>query len=190
MLQKEKLQSIKSNKKWKWNGSPQALFLCTHTHSHTPALWIKNMLQELKKITNQGNMKISLQRSQNSWAPAWTNRKTPFLFSACCPSLPPSLSPPLTLSLPLSTPTVPSPFFGRWYGGPRCYISLANGEQRGAGSVLHSRCPLLLKSSCLQLSNSTHMRKSCGSTGSITHTWQPEAAASSRRRVHFFPSQS
>ena len=187
MLQKEKPQSIKSNKKWKWNGSPQALFLCTHTHTHTCSVDKEHVTGVKEDYKSRKYENILAKKSKLMSSCLDEQENTFFIFSML--SLPPSLS-PLTLSLPLSTPTVPSPFFGRWYGGPRCYISLANGEQRGAGSVLHSRCPLLLKSSCLQLSNSTHMRKSCGSTGSITHTWQPEAAASSRRRVHFFPSQS
>lgn len=46
-----------------------------------------------------------------------------------------------SMSLSLSTPSIPSPFFGRWYGGPRCYISLANGEQRGAGLVCTPDAP-------------------------------------------------
>ena len=119
--------------------------------------------------------------------PGRTGKHLFYFQHAVPPSLLLWLAPSLSLSLSLYPHRTLTFFFGRWYGGPRCYISLANGEQRGAGSVLHSRCPLLLKSSCLQLSNSTHMRKSCGSTGSITHTWQPEAAASSHRKVHFFP---
>lgn len=104
---------------------------------------------------------IKLHWSTRSW---FENKKIPSIWVSATTPHTHILS--LTLSFSMSVSPLYShhtlTFFGRRYGGPRCYISLANSEQRGAGLVCTLDAPSLkmLLSSCLQLSNSTHMRNS------------------------------
>lgn len=71
-----------------------------------------------------------------------------FFFSAHTRSL--SLSLPLSFSVSVSL-SLPPPYPHLFFleddmgGGPRCYISLTNGEQRGAGLVCTPDAPFFLK---------------------------------------------
>lgn len=96
-----------------------------HLHAHTSSRSGDNWGHKKYKTNKAKLIKTLLEEEENT-----------VLLQITAPTHalpPPSLSHCVCVSLSLSAPTLPSPFFGRWYGGPRCYISLANGEQRGAG---------------------------------------------------------
>lgn len=75
--------------------------------------------------------------------------------------------------------------FGWWYGGPRCCISLANGEEKGAGLVCTPDAPSFKNASAPVSNSATQLtwEGAAARLSSITHTWGREEPDSLKNQL-------